>query len=286
MYSTLPENIQADFLFETLSDEFIYPLPRVIINIKGVNVNFIVDSGANRSYISENIFEKLGLKITHDKITFQTANKTFSETSGAFRYEIKFRNFKTDIKFHVSKNIPVEGLLGMDFLSEFSINLHEKILIHKSGEILRFFEHEKLSINLLNFSGNETDGENNVLFVDSSNLTHCLATQVEKTDFSSKSDPIFRISDFNINPNLKAEQLNDYIKLIKEYKDVFTESLKACDRYLGPEKYVLELTTDVPQRGPVFQIPECHEESFNNYVKKMLENDFIEPCDSSTYDHG
>jgi len=108
-----------------------------------------------------------------------------------------------------------------------------------------------------------------------------------KQDFMQDSKQ--ETTDFDkidVNMELPANIRAQYWKLLREYKDLFIFKTEDIGKYAGPELYDIELTTEKPAKSATYPIPVHMQDNFREHMQKLLENGLIEPCYSTSYNHG
>ena len=287
LYSLLSVTDQQHIFCNTVEKK--YDLPWVILCIDSKSIRFILDTGSTRSYLSSNIFDSLNKHLTGPSISFTAANSQISKTSGSFYNTFSFGSLKIELKLHVSNNLPIQGLLGMDFLSQFTINFPLKILSHFGHQKIKFQISDNIPVSIDHQDFSEVNlcfDVNSDFVLNTSVFTEAIAEKCVFPTAKKLELNIFDKSKFNVDPSLSIDIQEKYYALLCEFQDLFQESLNPTDRYLGPEKLIISLTNNRPQRGPTFEIPKALEPDFTKYMSNLENLGFIEPCECVLYNHG
>ena len=209
------------------------------------------------------MFSKFNMTLSGEKIIYKTANSEFSSTDGSIDYTFLFPDFEITIKLHVSQTLPVQGLLGYDFLSRFSVDFCNSYLVKKGCQKVYFDSPKHIMHDLKqdtsflmcadHVDANVHLNENNVANVISDRLI-----QIPSANMKLQFDR----NKFSVNPKISKFYQEKYYSLLQEFNDLFCEALGPRDTYIGPEKFCINLTNSRPQRGPVFEIPQAHKDDF------------------------
>lgn len=106
-------------------------LPVVTMTSKGVDVNFLLDTGSNKSFIDIKLVEELDSSIIEGKKAIVTGINDKSNETYAYnlildykdnRFENEFQAFDFEASVgHIRKKqgIKIDGIIGSDFLSKY-----------------------------------------------------------------------------------------------------------------------------------------------------------------------
>lgn len=121
------------------------PSPYIDVLIANHPVTALLDSGATRSFVNPRVLNailNLNPKLQCTKIdeSCLVANSHNSVVSDSFKAPLKFENFAWKFEFRVLKDLPVDLVLGTDFLSHCGVvlNLQDKNLSFTFAPDLRF----------------------------------------------------------------------------------------------------------------------------------------------------
>lgn len=100
--------------------------PFLKVDVFGGSIMGLVDSGSSNTIISRQIFESFrqphsSLVNKHSQISIRTANGSTSKTEGVFKLPIHFLGRVRLLSVFVLKELSVDLILGVDFLSSFGI---------------------------------------------------------------------------------------------------------------------------------------------------------------------
>ena len=98
-----------------LADE---ELPKWTAQIKGINVQVILDSGAIRSIISKSLANKLKLKVTQNGRHIETATGEIANVSSTQPVEIIFESIPAIIEFNITNIASIQVALGKDWFKQ------------------------------------------------------------------------------------------------------------------------------------------------------------------------
>ena len=102
----------------------------VTVMINDNEVNLLIDTGASQTVLTQDAYNRMSQPLNPDEIRRQTFNTAGGKVEGAVLYpvEIKINDFvvnDTSIAL-LEFNVPYDGLLGMNFLSQFEFEIDQQ----------------------------------------------------------------------------------------------------------------------------------------------------------------
>lgn len=272
--------------------------PRIKCNIFEEQFDALVDTGAEISIISNELFDNIArenkvpqLPVVGVTIIGATGKKSKPVNRQCF-LPIKFNDNKIrDICFLIVYDIKIKLILGADFLSEFgatiSYNLRNITLKDtESNNPIEFYfenennEYESYSVSINNRENYKTNDNINIK-VSAANvqLRHKIGSELKekaklnKISEPNKTDLINYVNDIKMLTKIQRNRL--FTMLIKN-KDVFSDN---PGRVIGYE-HVIKVNDQTPYHKYQYTTPLAQEKDMDKAIENLLKDKIIEKTTS------
>ena len=113
------------------------------ITVQNRNCRFLIDTGSSVSILAKSIFTEIGGETSQlQKVeqTLSTADGTPMNVLGSAAYEIEISEYATQLSLVIADISGVDGILGMDFLSEPGVTINAgQCKLHIQGQTISLF---------------------------------------------------------------------------------------------------------------------------------------------------
>lgn len=129
--------------FENREESINTSLPHIQINIQGVSLRCLLDTGSEASYINENLINamisrKIGtIRKTNKLIIVSATKKKIAVIDRIFLTEFRLGKCNVSGEFLIIKGLPRDGIIGLDLLRKINavIDIEKELLCLKNGNI-------------------------------------------------------------------------------------------------------------------------------------------------------
>lgn len=117
------------------------------VTVEERNCRFLVDTGSSVSILAKNIFDSLGGDTSQLKEVAQTLTTADGRTMkvlGSTEFAITIGSYETQLSLMIADINGLDGILGMDFLSEPEITINVgQCKLHINGQTITLFRETK-----------------------------------------------------------------------------------------------------------------------------------------------
>lgn len=253
-------------------------LPHVVVNIQGIKLKFLLDTGSEASYINENLMNifsnrKIGLIKKANKITIVCANKKkIAVVDKVFIVEFKMGEMYINGEFLVMNGLPRDGIIGLDLMRK----IKAKIDIEK--ELLCIKDTNIPWLNNNSFNKNDDEGDIDDKKIYEEIILNCLMKENELEDniledSNDEKDELMNVEEVNQIP-IECPQIymNFIQELFRQNLSIVDETARCAIKY----EHHLEVDETKPFKFKTYPIPKCLEEQVQCEINKLLKDEIIE----------
>ena len=263
------KNRTPDITAMALEDD---ELPKWNAQIKGIDVQVILDSGAIRSFISRSLVDKLNLKTIHNGRHIETATGEIVNVPSTQPVEIIFESIPATIEFNITNISSIQIALGKDWFKQTGVMvdprndafiLPQRLVNPIDNSSFETKEEDELDsqLSLLALDDTEID------YIDDS---HCF--DLEKLDFDLLQPKTC----------LKPTNLESFNDLLKKYEDIFAATVEQL-QYCKNVTFKIETTSETPIFSTPYRQPPKLLKEMKSELDSLLKAGIISPAPAGTW---
>jgi len=240
-----------------------YDLIKIPVEIEGQDIDAVLDTGATRSVISEELAKKLNIKYKESKEKVRLADgNTILIIGSTEKVRVRAHGSKCEINFIILSNNVIPMLLGVDWFCKTHATLNvekQEITFNSKHQVNGVYRSKKM----------EEEYLTQTLLMDDT-----YEETIEDEDWEQMEKKPIR-EEFEYNKELKPEENERLYKLLEKFALNFaysTEDLKnPCTVY----KHEIKVTCTEPIYQQPYRRSQKDNELIRKEVQKMLKNGII-----------